>query len=333
MTFPATPPVAVRGTVFLGTDDAAAACLCALHDAGLVAAAVTPLAARRGRSGTPEPCVAAAEAARLGVPVIETGDVNDEATLAAIAAHAPRLLVVVSFGQIMKRAVREIAPLGAINLHYSLLPRWRGAAPVQRAILAGDAETGAAVQRVVARLDAGAVLAVAPVSIDPRDDTATLRARLTAAGAPLLVDVARRLLAGEAIPAVEQDEALVTRAAPVAKSEGDVDPAAESALAILRKVRAFEPWPRCRVRIVTAAGREETVTIRAASLRPGGGAAPGTVVAADAAGMAVATTEGLLVIERLQKQGGKDVDARAFLNGMRVVPGDRVLAPPRGNEG
>lgn len=322
-----TSPAANR-VVFLGTDDAAAACLRALHDAGLVAAAVTPLAARRGRSGTPEPCVCAAEAARLGVPVIEAGDVNDEATLAAIAAHAPRLLVVVSFGQIMKRSVREIAPLGAINLHYSLLPRWRGAAPVQRAILAGDAQTGAAVQRVVARLDAGAVLAVAPIAILPADDTATLRARLTAVGAPLLVDVARRLLGGESIEATEQDESLVTRAAPIAKSEGDVDPSAESALTILRKVRAFEPWPRCRVRITTAAGRDEVVTIRAASVRDGGNAPPGTVVSADASGIVVATTAGALVIERLQKQGGKDVDARAFLNGMRVAPGDRVQAPP-----
>src|SRR6185436_17618102 len=110
----------------------------------------------------------------LGLDVLETADVNAPDAVARIAAASPRLLAVVAFGQILRRAVRDVAPLGGVNLHFSLLPRWRGAAPVQRAILAGDAETGVAVQRIVAKLDAGPVLASASTPIGPRDTTPEL---------------------------------------------------------------------------------------------------------------------------------------------------------------
>lgn len=287
---------------------------------------MTPPDRRRGRGGREEPTEVAVEARSRGVAVLAAEDVNADDSVAALRAFAPRLLVVVSFGQILRRAVRETAPLGCVNLHYSLLPRWRGAAPVQRALLAGDAETGACVQRLVAKLDAGDVLAVARVPILPRDDAPTLRARLTAAGAPLLVATVERLLAGEAVAATPQDDAGVTLARPVAKEEGDLDFAAEDAAAIDRRIRALEPWPRCRARLRGAGGAETEIVFREAIAEAGAGP-PGTVLAAGAPGIVVAARTGVLRVTRLQRPGGKALDARAFLNGVPVRPGDAFERP------
>lgn len=317
-----------RPVVFLGTDDAAAACLAALHDRGLVEAVVTPPERRRGRSGATEPTFCGARAAESGLRVLAVEDVNADAVVAELRALAPRLLVVVSFGQFIRRTVREIAPLGAINLHYSKLPRWRGAAPVQRAILAGDAVTAAAVQVVTAKLDAGAVLASRDVAIGPRDDTPALRAKLTAVGAPLLVEVAERMLAGQAPRATAQDESVVTLAPSIDRTEGDLDFAREDAAAIDRRVRALEPWPRCRARIVRAAGDAVEVFVRESWSEPSSPSAPpGTVVSAGPDGLRVAAAAGVLRITRLQRAGGRDVDARSFLNGFPTSPGDRFERP------
>jgi methionyl-tRNA formyltransferase len=260
--------------------------------------------------------------------VLPVEDVNAEDVVGRLRSLAPRLLVVVAFGQYLRKPVREIAPLGGVNLHYSLLPRWGGAAPVQRALLAGDAVTGACVQRVAARLDAGPVLARREVAIGPRDDTLALRARLTAAGAPLLVETATRLLAGETLPEETQDEARVTHAAPVARAEGDLDFAVEDAAALDRRIRALEPWPRCRARLVRAADPAGAldVVLREASPEEGSGA-PGEVVAAGPDGIRVAARGGVLRITRLQRAGGRDVDARAFLNGLPTGIGDRFERP------
>lgn len=285
---------------------------------------VTQPRRRRGRRGaeTPTPAGAAAEA--LGVPLLETADVNAPDALERIAAAAPRLLVVVAFGQILKRAVRESAPLGAVNLHFSLLPRWRGAAPAQRAILAGDEETGVCVQRLWAKLDAGPVLVEARETIGPRDTTASLLARLTATGAPLLAETARRLLAGEALPERVQDEALVTYAAKVAPDEGDLDFAAEDAAALDRRVRAMGDAPGCRAAIVRAGAAPLVVLVREAMPDAAAtGASPGTVLAAGEA-VVVASRAGALRVTRLQREGGKPLAARDFLNGVPVRPGDRL---------
>jgi methionyl-tRNA formyltransferase len=249
-------------------------------------------------------------------------DVNAPETVAALRALRPRLLAVVSFGQFIRREAREIALLGAVNLHYSLLPRWRGAAPVQRALLAGDAEGGVTIQRVTAKLDAGPVLARLPVAILPRDDAPALRARLTAAGAPLLADLVERMLRGETVAEESQDEAAMTLAPSIARAEGDLDFAGEDAAAIDRRVRALEPWPRCRAALVRSDGDPVEVFVREAVPEEGRGR-PGEVVAAGADGIRVAARAGVLRVTRLQRAGGRDVDARAFLNGTRDAAGDR----------
>jgi methionyl-tRNA formyltransferase len=312
--------------VFLGSDDVAARCLEVL--APRTSLVVTQPQRRRGRGGRETPTPAAEAAARLGLDVLETPDINGADDVARIAAVKPRLLVVVAFGQILRKAVREVAPLGAINLHFSLLPRWRGAAPVQRAILAGDAETGVAVQRVVAKLDAGPVVASMATPIGPRDTTTSLRARLVESGAPLLDQVAAQLLADEFMTDSAQDESLVTYAAKIAKDEGDLDFAAEDARQVDRRIRALGDAPGCRATLSRATGPMD-VFVREATPEAHGVGAPGDVMAVGASGIVVAAREGVLRITRLQRVGGKDVDARAFLNGFPVREGDRFERPQR----
>jgi len=289
---------------------------------------VTPPERRRGRGGAPTPTPPGAAAASLGIPVLATADVNAPEAVARLRAARPRLLVVVAFGQILRRAVREVAPLGVVNLHFSLLPRWRGAAPVQRAILAGDRVTGVCLQRLVARLDAGPVLASREVVIGPRDDTPALHDRLTVVGAALLHEVVERVLAGDPPPERPQDESRATYAPRVEREEGDLDLGRESAEEADRRVRALEPWPRCRGLLRRADGAGTEVVVREARPEPrGSGTAPCTVLAADAAGLVVAAREGALRVTRLQRAGGRPLDAAAFLNGWPVAAGDQLLPP------
>ncbi len=315
--------------MFLGSDAGAARCLEALTAACDVGLAVTPPARRRGRRGQPAPTPVGDVAARLGLPVVPTPDVNRDADVERLRAAAPRLLVVVAFGQFLRRAVRDVPPLGCLNLHFSLLPRWRGAAPVQRAILAGDAETGASVQRLVAKLDAGDVLAEARTALRDDDDTPSLRGRLVDIGAPLLCGVVQRLLRGEDLPATAQDEDAVTLAPRIDVAEGHLHPAREDAAALGRRIRALDEWPGCRGVLVRDGRGDVPVLVRRAV--PLGdapaGAAPGVVVAVGSAGIDVATRCGVLRLTRLQKQGRRALDVRDFLNGCAVAVGDR-LAPP-----
>ena len=166
------------------------------------------------------------------------------------------------------------------------------------------------------------MLAAREVAIEARDDAPSLRGRLITTGAPLLAEVVERLLAGEHIPEREQDEALATPAPSIDRTEGDIDFASEDAVAIDRRIRAMEPWPRCRSRLVRQVGDPVEVFLREAWPEAGSGT-PGEVVSADAGGVRVAARDGVLRVTRLQRTGGRDVDARAFLNGFPVAPGDR----------
>lgn len=312
--------------VFLGSDAVAARCLRVLAGRLPVALAVTPPDRRRGRGGRATPTPVAEAAAELAIPVLATRDVNADPACAAIEAASPSLLVVVAFGQILRGRVLGAAPLGALNLHFSLLPRWRGAAPVQRAILAGDPETGVAVQRVVAALDAGPVLAERRTPIGPRDDTPTLFDRLTDIGAPLLAETAQAVLAGTVGPGIEQDESVVTYAAKIGRDEGGLDPVAQDAATMGRVIRAFGARPGCTALLRRAEGSTCPVRIHEAAVLEGEGGRPGTVVAVDRDGIVVSARGGRLRITRLQRVGGRVLDAAAFRNGFPVAPGDRMTS-------
>jgi methionyl-tRNA formyltransferase len=289
---------------------------------------VTPPDRRRGRGGSSSPCAVKAAAEVLGIPVLATDDVNDARSMAAIHARRPDLLVVVAFGQILRKELLSLPRLGAVNLHFSILPRWRGAAPVQRAVEAGDAVTGVTVQRIVLRLDAGPVVAKRETPVEPGERAGDLEARLADHGAALLADVVcHSVETGTLIPGKSQDGSLVTLAPKVRKEEGiadfDLPPDVFE-----RRVRAFHPWPLVRA-FLRAKGKDPApVALHRAAVGRSKGVKEkgGTVLAAGRDGIEVACGKGSLLLLELQRPGGKPLDAASFLNGVPVRKGDRFAA-------
>ena len=279
----------------------------------------------RRRGGHREPCAVGAAAEVLGIPALPVKSVNDPSTVAALHARRPDLCVVVAFGQLMRKEVLSLPRLGFVNLHFSLLPRWRGAAPVQRALEAGDTTTGVSVQRVVRALDAGPIIAKRTVDIEPGERAGELRHRLADIGAALLADVVAHVAeSGELIAGKPQDESAVTLAPRVERAEADAE-FARSPAAFARQVRAFHPWPL--VHATLTAGERKPVPVALHRVEPldlaGVEKEPGLVLAAGKAGIDVACGDGSLRIRELQRPGGKVLDAGEFLNGFKVKPEDR----------
>jgi len=296
--------------VFAGTPEFAATVLRTLLDQDrhrLLAVYTQPdRPAGRGRQRTAGPVKRLA--ARAGLPVHQPALLRTPEAAAALAALGADALVVAAYGLIIPARVLATTRLGGINVHASLLPRWRGAAPIQRALLAGDALTGVSIMQMTAELDAGPVFAQRVVPIDAQDTAATLHQRLATAGAQLLVQTLDALAGGSA-RACAQDPHGATYAAKIDKHEALLDwhrPAAELA----RRVRAFNPAPVARAPL---AG--ETVRIWEAEPVPAAAAGPaGRIVAATRAGIDVATGDGLLRITRLQQPGRRPVSAADYLN-------------------
>jgi len=203
---------------------------------------------------TPSPVKLAAEA--LALPVYQPERIRDDEPVARLRAVAPDVIVVVAYGQIIPRAILDIPPRGAVNVHASLLPRHRGAAPVAHAILAGDRETGVTIMRMDEKLDHGPVLATRSVVIGAREDAHQLTARLAELGASLLVETLARI---DEIGAVEQDESRATVAPRLRREDGELDWSA-GAEEIDRRVRALQPWPG--VTLPTARGRVKVLSGR-----------------------------------------------------------------------
>lgn len=226
--------------IFMGTPDFAVPALQALHDAGhqIVAAYTQPPrpGGRRGKELTPTPVHKAAEA--LGIEVRHPVTLKDAQTQANFAALDADVAVVAAYGLILPQAVLDMPKHGCLNIHASLLPRWRGAAPVQRAILAGDEETGVTIMQMAAGLDTGAMLAKVATPVN-RKTTGELTSELATSGARLMVEVLANL---SAFPPEEQDDALATYAAKIDKAEARID-FAQGALQVDRQVRAFAPAP------------------------------------------------------------------------------------------
>ncbi|HET6655016.1 MAG TPA: methionyl-tRNA formyltransferase, partial [Gammaproteobacteria bacterium] len=264
--------------------------------------------AGRGRRLTASPVKQ--RALDAGVPVRQPFHLKDEAEQAALRELAPDVMVVVAYGLILPRPVLALPALGCVNIHASLLPRWRGAAPIQRAILAGDRETGVSIMQMEAGLDTGPVLAQAMTPIAPDDTAATLHDRLAALGAHALLPALEALAVGNAQPQPQSGDG-VTYAAKLEKVEARLD-WSRPALALDRQVRALQPWPVAETRL-------EGVQLRVwdAEALPGesADAPPGTVVATGRDGIDIATGEGRLRIRALQRAGGKRTDAAAFARG------------------
>jgi methionyl-tRNA formyltransferase len=296
--------------VFAGTPEFSVPCLEACRAAGAEVVAVYTQPDRpagRGRKLAASPVKEAALAA--GIPVEQPESFKAEADRERLAAYAPDLMVVVAYGLILPRKVLAIPRLGCWNVHASLLPRWRGAAPIQRAILAGDAESGVDLMQMEAGLDTGPVLIERRTPISSDDTGGSLHDRLSALGADALAEGLRRTMAGEALAAHPQASEGVAYAHKLDKAEARLD-FNQPAEALARKVRAFDPWP---VAEGDVAG--ERLRIWAAHAVEGlPGAAPGTVLAATRAGIDIACAEGALRVTAIQRAGGRRIGAADYLN-------------------
>jgi len=225
---------------------------------------------------------------------------------------------VAAYGKILPKPLLEVPVRGAINVHASLLPRYRGAAPIQRAILAGDTQTGITIMQMNERMDAGDILLQEVVPIHEDDTADTLGVRLSAVGARLLVDTLDALTRGDVVRR-EQDERAATLAPMVRKEEGAID-WRRGAAEIARSVRAFSPWPGAYTKL---AGRSMKIH-RATALVAAANAIPGTVLSAAGDRFEIATGEGLLALLEVQLEGKRRLAAREFLAGHSVRSGDRV---------
>ena len=271
--------------------------------------------AGRGRTTRPSAVAELAEAHDL--PLFTPPALTDDA-MDAFAALQPDLLVVCAYGLLLPKAWLDRPRLGAVNLHASLLPRWRGAAPIQRAIAAGDRDTGVTLMRMIPELDAGPILAARRIPIDMRDTAETLSDTLAELAADLLIEQLPEIEAGR-LTGQPQNPDEVTYAPKLKSAEGRID-WSQPATLLARRVRAFEPWPGQHAQFDGQGIRVR----RAAALDEAADATPGTVVRADPERLAVACGDGQLRLEVLQRAGRRALPADEFLRGLPLAAGDRL---------
>ena len=312
-------PAALR-VAFAGTPEFAAQALQALLDAGYPVPLVLTQPDRpagRGMKLSPSPVKQLALA--RGLEVDQPEKLRTEEQRARLAACAPDVLVVAAYGLILPPAVLALPRLGCINIHASLLPRWRGAAPIHRAIEAGDTETGITIMQMDEGLDTGAMLLRRALPIQPTDSTASLHDRLAVLGGECIVEALAALQRG-ALVAVPQPEAGVTYAAKIGRAEAAID-WRRSALELERAMRAFDPFPGA-----AAVLRDTVVKCWSGKVVPGVGE-PGTVLAVDAEGITVACGRDALRCTVLQRPGSKRLPAGEFVRGFPVSVGERFDMP------
>ena len=317
--------------VFMGTPEFALPSLHRLAQDGYDIVGVYTRAdqpAGRGRTITPSPVKTAA--LELGLPVFQPSSLRQPGALEELASPRPDVIVVCAFGQILRQPVLDIPPKGVVNIHPSLLPRHRGATPIQAAILAGDEETGVSIMLMDPGMDTGPILRQRPLAVSPWDSAGSLSEKLARLAADLLGETLPLWLAGEIAP-LPQDEAQATYAPLIQKEDAAID-WTRPAFDIWRQVRAMNPWPGA---FTTLDG--EMIHVWEAWPLPiaGGTSAPGTVLPlppvqrqklppeAQQEALAVQTGEGLLVLLRLQRAGRRALPAAEFVRGLRNLFGRR----------
>ena len=331
--------------VFMGTPELSCASLAAL--AGdkqfSVAAVVTQPDRPKGRELKLQPSPVKALAQKLDRPVLQPAKARDEQFIAELGRLNPDLIVVVAYGHILPQTILDLPRYGCLNVHTSLLPKYRGAAPIQWAIAHGDAETGVTVMKMDAGLDTGPIVAQRRTPIQPADDSATLHDRLAQLGAALLVETIPDYVAGK-IPPQPQPAGGVSLAPKIKKEDGRID-WSQPAQTIVNRLRAFTPWPGAFTFLPDVVGRaspraDDGVTKPerlAGSLAPpkprllkiwkaevvGKSGEAGTVLSSDKSGIVVACGEGALRIVEMQLEGGRRMNAAEFLAGHPLIPGVR----------
>lgn len=311
--------------VFAGTPEFAAVILRQLLKADYQISAVYTQPDRpsgRGRNLTPSPVKAVAVDHQI--PVYQPATLRDKASQAQLAALAPDLMVVAAYGLILPAAVLQIPSLGCINVHASLLPRWRGAAPIQRALLAGDKETGVSIMRMETGLDTGPVLHALPCPIQSDDTATTLHNRLVKLGAEALLHCLPSIASGT-ITATYQDKNQACYASKIHKKESWID-WSQSATLLEHQVRAFNPWPVAQTQIQGQTLRLWLAT--AFTQTTTAAASPGTILAANKAGIDVATGNGgILRLLEVQPMGKRIMTVQDYLNAHLLTPGTMLLTP------
>jgi len=305
--------------VFMGTPQIAAATLEQLIDGpdpvvGVVTQPDRP--AGRGRQTFPSPVRQAAQV--HDIPVIAAEKIRTAEFLEAVKRWQPDIIVVVAYGRILPKTILELAPQGCLNVHYSLLPKYRGAAPAAWTIINGESAGGVTTMKLAEKMDAGAIYLQEAVALAGDETTATLQAKLTPIGARLLLETLRQLKQGSLIaqPQVESAATL----APILKKEDGLIDWHRSAVEIERRVRGFDPWPGS----FTHVGDKLLKVHRAQVITTERSGNPSEVVRADSTGFWVATASGVIALEEVQLENKKRLAGVEFIKGARIKLGDRV---------
>lgn len=301
--------------IFAGTPHFAASALSALLKAHQVIAVLTQPDRPSGRGMQLTASPVKQLALQHGLTVLQPVSLKTEQVQHDIAALEADVMIVAAYGLILPKAVLNMPRFGCLNIHASLLPRWRGAAPIQRAILAGDSETGITIMQMDEGLDTGNMLLRAHCPIDASDNAQTLHDKLAALGASSLLEALTLLKTGQLMP-VKQDDEQASYAAKLLKSEAFID-WHQDAEQIARAVRAYNPFPVSQARLGDA-----VIKIWQASVCHGQQGLPGTVLSADKEGVTIACGKDALRLQILQRPGGKAQPAAHFLQAMPVRPGD-----------
>ena len=305
--------------VFMGTPQIAAVTLEQLIQGpdpvtGVVTQPDRP--AGRGQKSIPSPVRRVAES--HGIPVVAPEKIRAPEFLKTLMGWKPEIFVVVAYGRMLPKTILDLAPYGCLNVHYSLLPKYRGAAPAAWTIINGESTTGVTTMKLVEKMDAGPIYLQEATEVASGETTGSLQAKLTPIGARLLRETLRRLQEGLLMPQ-EQDESAATFA-PILKKEDGLIQWDQPAMMIERRVRGFEPWPGAYSHIGEKLLKIHRVNVVAADTK----GSPGEVMRADVGGLWVATSSGFLGLEEVQLENRKRLSGVEFLRGARIKPGDRL---------
>ncbi|MBA4389027.1 MAG: methionyl-tRNA formyltransferase [Verrucomicrobia bacterium] len=311
--------------VFIGSAELACDSLEALlnHSTSEVVAAVTQPDRPKGRHLKPGPCPLKELAVQENVPVLSPERINNPDTMVQLLELAPELLVIVAYGQKIGDGILKLPPKGCINLHPSLLPKYRGAAPIQWAIASGERVTGVTTMYVSSKMDAGDIIMQKEVSIDPGDTGGILHDRLAEDGAELVVETVAAIEKGNA-PRIPQDDSKASLAPKLGREDGRIDWKL-SAAAIANRIRAFNPWPGSFCRI-PAEGHKDGLLLKVltAAVEDGRGK-PGEILSVTGAGPLVATADGALRLVEVQPEGKRQMSGQAFLCGHHLAAGNVLV--------
>jgi methionyl-tRNA formyltransferase len=270
----------------------------------------------RGQKTTPSPVREVA--ASHGIPVVVPEKIRDPGLLKTLQSWNPQIIVVVAFGRILPLSILDLAPYGCLNVHYSLLPKYRGAAPVAWTIVNGEQTSGVTTMKLVEKMDAGPIYLQREIALGPDETTASLQAKLTPIGAELLLETLQSLKQGSMVPQL-QNESCVTFAPIIKKDDGLID-WSQPAEVIERRVRGFNPWPSAYTQL-----RGRLLKIhRAKVVEPTESRVPGEIVRADVNGFWVATGSATLSLAEVQLENKKRVPGVEFVKGARIEKGDRL---------